>query len=495
MSTFGVRIRPPSPRASPARTRATASSSVNGWKATPASSTCMPAATSLDHSLYGQNERRGDSDARHLPRRPRPQRYHAAGAHARRAARRLRARRGRPPVAARRARRRAVRMRPGVLRLRLLAGGRRARVRRVEPGAGRPDPGAARAGGTHPAHPPAGPLAPARRVRRPGGRLRLSIHAAVRGRRGGRWGDRRGRLVQAQLARVLPALVGRHRPAGGARRPGQPRGRLLVDQGGAAAGGRGYRDDPVPAGARRAAVERAQRRVRPAAPDRRAGVPAALRGTGRRPGRGTARGRQVRRHRSRPDGLLRRRYRPARYQPQRGRQPDALHHRRGTAAPRRRVARRPAAPAAPARRRADRSAAVRLRIREALTVYPSIGVVVPTRNRPGLLRRTLAAIAEQDYPGRVSTVVVYDQSTPDPSLPADQVLTNARTAGLAGARNTGILALDTDGLDTELVAFCDDDDEWAPDKLSAQVAALEPGTDMMTCAIEVRYRDRAVPRL
>src|SRR5207253_2338166 len=122
-------------------------------------------------------------------------------------------------------------------------------------------------------------------------------------------------------------------------------------------------------------------------------------------------------------------------------------------------------------------------------MYPSIGVVVPTRNRPGLLRRTLAAIAAQDYPGRVRTIVVYDQSAPDPTLDVE-VLTNSRTAGLAGARNTGILALDTD-----LVAFCDDDDEWAPDKLSAQVAVLEPDTDLVSCAIEARYRDRLVPRL
>jgi len=123
-------------------------------------------------------------------------------------------------------------------------------------------------------------------------------------------------------------------------------------------------------------------------------------------------------------------------------------------------------------------------------VYPSIGVVVPTRDRPELLRRTLAAIAAQDYPGAVRTVVVYDQSEPDRSLKGVRVLRNARTPGLAGARNTGILALPTD-----LIAFCDDDDEWAPDKLSAQVAALDPGTDMVTCAIEVRYRDSLVPRL
>jgi glycosyltransferase involved in cell wall biosynthesis len=127
-----------------------------------------------------------------------------------------------------------------------------------------------------------------------------------------------------------------------------------------------------------------------------------------------------------------------------------------------------------------------------MTTLPSVGVVVPTRNRPELLRRTLAAIGAQDYPGPLRTVVVYDQATPDLSVraPGVDVLTNRRTAGLAGARNTGILALDTD-----LVAFCDDDDEWAPDKLSAQVAALEPDSDVTTCAIEVRYQDRLVPRL
>jgi glycosyltransferase involved in cell wall biosynthesis len=72
------------------------------------------------------------------------------------------------------------------------------------------------------------------------------------------------------------------------------------------------------------------------------------------------------------------------------------------------------------------------------------------------------------------------------------VLTNWRTSGLAGARNTGILALDT-----EYVAFCDDDDQWAPDKLRRQMAALlaEPDAEMATCAIAVEYEGRTTPRL
>jgi hypothetical protein len=93
--------------------------------------------------------------------------------------------------------------------------------------------------------------------------------------------------------------------------------------------------------------------------------------------------------------------------------------------------------------------------------------------------------------------VVYDQTEPDYLLASTDgtpvlVLTNWRTAGLAGARNTGILALDT-----ELVAFCDDDDRWAPGKLRMQVAALagRPEAEFATCAIEVEYDDRVTARL
>jgi glycosyltransferase involved in cell wall biosynthesis len=128
-------------------------------------------------------------------------------------------------------------------------------------------------------------------------------------------------------------------------------------------------------------------------------------------------------------------------------------------------------------------------------VTRSVGVVVPTRDRPRLLRQALRSIREQDYPGPVRVVVVFDQSEPDYLLATTDgvpvmVAANWRTPGLAGARNTGILAL----ADSDLVAFCDDDDQWAPDKLSKQVAALG-GADFATCAIEVEYGGRRTPRL
>jgi glycosyltransferase involved in cell wall biosynthesis len=129
---------------------------------------------------------------------------------------------------------------------------------------------------------------------------------------------------------------------------------------------------------------------------------------------------------------------------------------------------------------------------------PSVGVVIPTRNRPELMLRALDAALAQDYAGPLRIIVVFDGTTPDYLLARTEphpvmVLANWRTPGLAGTRNTGVL-----GLDTDLVAFCDDDDSWMPNKLRTQVDALlaaPAGTEFVTCAIEVEHEGNVVPRL
>ncbi|GAA1785682.1 hypothetical protein GCM10009682_04680 [Luedemannella flava] len=130
--------------------------------------------------------------------------------------------------------------------------------------------------------------------------------------------------------------------------------------------------------------------------------------------------------------------------------------------------------------------------------WPSVGVVIPTRNRPQLLRRALRSVLTQDYPGPLRVFIVFDQAEPEFDLHAGgdrpvTVLSNLRTPGLAGARNRGILA----ATDTEMIAFLDDDDAWLPGKLTAQVSAVRarPSTLFSTCAIEVEYGGRRVPRL
>lgn len=129
--------------------------------------------------------------------------------------------------------------------------------------------------------------------------------------------------------------------------------------------------------------------------------------------------------------------------------------------------------------------------------WPGIDVVVATRNRPDLVRATVDAVLAQDYPGDVRCLVVFDGTEPDDTLETAssrrrvEVFRNTRTPGLAGSRNTGILAADS-----PLVAFCDDDDTWQPHKLRRQVEALEthPEASIVTCGIRVDDGHRSVAR-
>lgn len=108
-----------------------------------------------------------------------------------------------------------------------------------------------------------------------------------------------------------------------------------------------------------------------------------------------------------------------------------------------------------------------------------MSVIMPTRGRPELVRESIAGVIAQTYPGKIELLVLHDQEPADQDLAklatagrSVQVLTNTRTPGLAGARNTG-LALAAGCY----IATCDDDDVWRPDKLRAQVGRLaaEPG--------------------
>jgi GT2 family glycosyltransferase len=90
-----------------------------------------------------------------------------------------------------------------------------------------------------------------------------------------------------------------------------------------------------------------------------------------------------------------------------------------------------------------------------VTVEPqpaNLAVVIPTRSRWDILRRTLAALAAQTVSGFEVVVVVdgTDQLVPD-DLPATKVVTQ-RQAGPAAARNHGVSLTDR-----ELILFLGDD--------------------------------------
>ncbi|MBB5751264.1 glycosyltransferase family 2 protein [Prosthecomicrobium pneumaticum] len=108
----------------------------------------------------------------------------------------------------------------------------------------------------------------------------------------------------------------------------------------------------------------------------------------------------------------------------------------------------------------------------------SVAVVVPVYNRPALVRRALASIAQQTH-AAAQVIVVDDGSTDDTAASARawlaehapfawEVVTTPN-GGPASARNAGARLVDPAH---EFIAFLDSDDEWPEDFLAGCRAAL-----------------------
>lgn len=128
---------------------------------------------------------------------------------------------------------------------------------------------------------------------------------------------------------------------------------------------------------------------------------------------------------------------------------------------------------------------------------PRASLIICTRDRPQLLQRAIRAGIAQDYEGPLEIVIVFDQSEPheiDIAFPDGRTLVttkNHNTPGLAGARNTGLATATGD-----IVGFCDDDDEWLPDKLRRQVALMRgvPEAVAIGTGMSIVTEDGAFPR-
>jgi glycosyltransferase involved in cell wall biosynthesis len=102
---------------------------------------------------------------------------------------------------------------------------------------------------------------------------------------------------------------------------------------------------------------------------------------------------------------------------------------------------------------------------------PDVSVVIPTRNRSGLLAVTLrSALAQR---GIGFEVIVVDEASSDDTQavigsfndPRIRVIRHDTPQGVSVARNRGI-----DEARGAWLAFLDDDDLWAPDKLARQLS-------------------------
>jgi glycosyltransferase involved in cell wall biosynthesis len=103
----------------------------------------------------------------------------------------------------------------------------------------------------------------------------------------------------------------------------------------------------------------------------------------------------------------------------------------------------------------------------------AVTVVIPTKDRPRLLQRSIrSALAQEDV--ELCVVVVDDGGEPGVAagvvagFPEVHLIRHDVNRGVSAARNTGL-----GEAKTHWVAFLDDDDYWAPTKLARQVRAIE----------------------
>ena len=123
---------------------------------------------------------------------------------------------------------------------------------------------------------------------------------------------------------------------------------------------------------------------------------------------------------------------------------------------------------------------------------PRVSVVITAFNRADTLARAVDSVRRQTLTDW-EIVVVDDASTDDTAAVAEglgeprlQLIRNEVNRGIGGAKNVGIEAARG-----AFVAFLDSDDDWHPEKLERQIAALDaaPGVPLCFTAFLVRRPD------
>jgi len=109
---------------------------------------------------------------------------------------------------------------------------------------------------------------------------------------------------------------------------------------------------------------------------------------------------------------------------------------------------------------------------------PLVSCIMPTCDRPGWLLQSVAYFRRQDYPARELIIVDDGRQPVQPLLPCDpriRVLRLERRTSIGVKRN-----LACEAAAGEFIAHWDDDDWYAPSRLSAQAAPLLEGAADIT---------------
>jgi glycosyltransferase involved in cell wall biosynthesis len=117
-----------------------------------------------------------------------------------------------------------------------------------------------------------------------------------------------------------------------------------------------------------------------------------------------------------------------------------------------------------------------------------ISVIVPTRDRPAMLRQALASIRALEGPDLAFEILVGDNGRTEETCAIARefgaVYLPVETAGASAARNAGLNAATG-----EFIAFLDDDDAWLPENIRPQLALLDAHPEIEAVIGQVIYAD------
>jgi glycosyltransferase involved in cell wall biosynthesis len=124
---------------------------------------------------------------------------------------------------------------------------------------------------------------------------------------------------------------------------------------------------------------------------------------------------------------------------------------------------------------------------------PLVSAIIPTKNRPEMLRRALQSVAMQSY-APIEIIVVDDGSTDHTKAVVDafnetydlSYIKNDTSQGAPRARNQGIEA--ANGV---FVAGLDDDDEWHPQRIERLMQAHKDSFSCVTSDLRMQYVKRS----
>lgn len=121
---------------------------------------------------------------------------------------------------------------------------------------------------------------------------------------------------------------------------------------------------------------------------------------------------------------------------------------------------------------------------------PAVSVVLPTYNRASCLRQSMDSVLQQTF--RNLELIVVDDASEDNTKAIVEGMSDPRIRYVRHESNRGGSAARNSGISMArgaFVAFQDSDDDWLPDKLERQMAAVDAECNVVYCGYTKRVAE------